>query len=64
MIEHAGTPHPVEIKSAQTVAPELATGLRWWCRHTGVATDRGTLLYGGHDRQRRHGIAVRPWFAI
>ena len=64
VIEHAGTPHPVEIKSAQTVAPELAAGLRWWCRHAGVATDRATLLYGGDDRQRRDGIAVRPWFAI
>ncbi len=60
MIEHAGTPHPVEIKLAQTVAPELAAGLRWWCRHTSVATDRATLLYGGHDRQRRDGIALRP----
>lgn len=32
--------------------------------NTGVATDRGTLLYGGHERQRRDGIVVRPWFAI
>ena len=29
VIEHAGTPRPVEFKSAQTVALELAAGLRW-----------------------------------
>ena len=64
MIEHRRTPYPVEIKSSQTVVPELAAGLRWWCRHTGGSIDRATLLYGGHDRQRRHGVNVCPWFAI
>ena len=64
VIEHRGTPYPVEIKSSQTVVPELAAGLRWWCRHTGGSIDRATLLYGGHDRQRRHGVNVCPWFAI
>ena len=64
VIEHDGEPHPVEIKSAETVVSAMTAGLRWWCRHAGVDTDRATLLYAGHDHQRRDGIDVRPWFAI
>ena len=64
VIEHDGEPYPVEVKSAETVVSAMTAGLRWWCRHAGIDTDRATLLYAGRDHQRRDGIDVRPWFAI
>jgi len=61
---HDSEAYPVEIKSGETVVSEMTAGLRWWCRQAGLDTERATLVYAGRDHQRRHGIDVRPWFAI
>lgn len=64
IIEEAGALFPVEIKSGMTVSSDMLDGLRWWTDLSGQSTARATLVYGGSEFQTRHGIAVRPWFAI
>ena len=64
IIEEAGALFPVEIKSGMTVSSDMLDGLRWWTALSGQSTACATLVYGGGEFQTRHGIAVRPWFAI
>ena len=64
LIEEGNVLHPVEIKSAGTVARDMFQGLNWWAGLAGQKGSSMTLVYGGSDSYTREGIAVRPWFSI
>ncbi len=52
---------PVEIKSAQTVAPGFFDNLAWWRKLAGQENGPAALIYGGDDMYRRGGVCVYPW---
>ena len=64
LIEEADLLYPVEIKSGNTMSPDMLDGLLWWTRLAGSPPDAGTLVYGGDDAFTRNNIPVRPWFAV
>ncbi len=64
LIEEGNVLHPVEIKSAGTVAGDMFQGLKWWANMAGQKKSTMTLAYGGSDFYTREGIAVRPWFSV
>jgi hypothetical protein len=51
---------PVEIKSGQTLNPELFRGLERW-RVLSASEAEGYLVYGGDESLGRGGIHVVPW---
>jgi hypothetical protein len=55
---------PVEVKSGQTVVPELFRGLESWSRIAGEEGGRPWLVYGGDRRQSRSDVEVLPWNQI
>ncbi len=61
LIEHGPRLNAVEIKSAETVHPDLFAGLRWFCANTGVDAAACTLVYGGVEAQDRKAGRVVPW---
>jgi hypothetical protein len=61
IIEEGETIKAVEIKSSETVNPELFDGLRWFCGQAGLSPAVCTLVYGGADEQIRSAGHVIPW---
>lgn len=53
-------PHPVEMKSGETVADDFFKGLARWRALAGTSTP-ATLVYGGSESYVRNGIDVRAW---
>ena len=53
-------PHPVEMKSGETVAGDFFKGLARWRALAGTSTP-ATLVYGGSESYVRNGIDVRAW---
>jgi predicted AAA+ superfamily ATPase len=53
---------PIEVKSGQTVAPDLLRGLEWWTALPGNPNRRGVLVSGGTETFALRGMTVRPWF--
>lgn len=53
---------PIEIKSAQTIANSMFTGLNYWQKLS--RCDDGMLIYGGSESYVRNGIKVRSWNEI
>lgn len=51
---------PVEIKSGQTLNPELFRGLERWRALSGSGAE-GCLVYGGEESLGHGGIHVVPW---
>jgi len=64
IIEDGNMLHPVEIKSAGTIAKDMFDGLKWWIRLAGEGTSLPTLVYGGTESYTREGVTVRPWFSV
>jgi uncharacterized protein len=64
LIEKATLLYPVEIKSGNTMSPDMLDGLLWWANLAGVPSDTGTLVYGGNEAFTRNKVPVRPWFAV
>ena len=59
IIERAGAPLPLEIKSGKTVTDDFFKGLDYWRKLSGV--DQGYLVYDGNTAQERsNGISVIP----
>jgi len=54
----------VEIKSGQTVSPDMFDTLRWWSTTTGNPPEKMILVYGGNQTFSRTGINVRPWSSV
>ena len=53
-------PHPVEMKSGETVAGDFFKGLARWRALAGPSTP-ATLVYGGSESYVRNGVDVRAW---
>jgi len=64
LIEEGNLLYPVEIKSANTMSPDMLDGLLWWVTLAGLPPDAGTLVYGGNEAFTRNKVPVRPWFAV
>ena len=64
LIDQAGQLFPCEIKSGATVQNSMLGGLRWWNQLTQTPAESAALVYGGDKCSERHGIRIRPWFAI
>ncbi len=54
----------IEIKSAQTIAPDFFAGLEFWRRVVGDPEAPAALVYGGDSNHRRGGIAVHGWRSL
>jgi predicted AAA+ superfamily ATPase len=61
IIERGEVVRAVEIKSGETLNPELFDGLRWFCRQTDLSPADCTLVYGGEEGQSRSAGRVLPW---
>ncbi len=64
LVEDGTRLYPVEIKSGATVASDSFAGLSWWSALAGASAGKPTLVYAGHERHDRGGVAVRPWYSI
>lgn len=53
---------PIEVKSGQTVVPDLLRNLEWWTALHGNPNTRGVLVSGGTEAYTLRGMTVRPWF--
>ncbi|MFO7730002.1 MAG: DUF4143 domain-containing protein [Spirochaetia bacterium] len=53
LLDEGGKLFPVEIKSGQTVSPNMFNSL-----------NSATLVYSGTDFQTRHETTLRPWFSL
>ena len=61
IIEEGETFRATEIKSTETLNPDLFSGLKWFCSHTGLSPENCTLVYGGDQEQSRSAGHVLPW---
>jgi uncharacterized protein len=64
LIQEANLLYPVEIKSGNTMSPDMLDGLLWWTNLAGLPPDAATLVYGGDEAFNRRKVAVRPWSAV
>ena len=55
---------PVEVKSAQTIASDFFSDLRYWKKISGETDAPAALVYGGDSAFKRSGIAIYPWFVL
>ncbi|MBR7145204.1 MAG: ATP-binding protein [Lentisphaeria bacterium] len=62
LIENGEKLLPIEIKSGQTVASSMFSGLNYWQKLS--QCNDGMLIYGGTDSYTRNGIKVRSWKEI
>ena len=60
LVDTPAGPHPVEIKSGETVAGDFFKGLTHWRALAGSSTP-ATLVYGGGESYLRNGVDVRAW---
>jgi predicted AAA+ superfamily ATPase len=61
IIEDGPAIKAVEIKSSETINPELFAGLRWFCGQAGLSPADCTLVYGGTEEQSRSDGRVLSW---
>lgn len=61
LIESADGLAPVEIKSGETIRESMFDGLVYWSRLAGNQEERGFLVYGGKEDQRRSLGRVLGW---
>jgi predicted AAA+ superfamily ATPase len=60
LLDEAGILHPVELKSGQTVAPDMFKALKKWQSVSG-STAEACLVFGGDGTYLRSGVRVRGW---
>ena len=60
IIDTPDGPHPVEMKSGETVAGDFFKGLARWRSLAGRSTP-ATLVHGGTESYVRNGVDVRAW---
>ncbi len=60
IVDTTAGPHPVEMKSGETVAGDFFKGLTRWRALAGRSVP-ATLVYGGGESYVRNGVDVRAW---
>ncbi len=56
--------YPIEIKSSQTLSQDQFENLHYWLGLKDNKQEKGNLIYGGSEWQKRKGIQVIPWYGI
>ena len=64
IVDHGAKLLPVEIKSGATVASDWFAGMKKWQALAGDKSQRGFVVYGGEESQKRKEAAVVPWREI
>lgn len=64
ILEQGSKLQPIEIKSAQTIAPQFMSGLNKWMGIAGDSALPPQLIYGGTESMLRNGIQILSWHAI
>lgn len=62
LIENGEKLFPIEIKSGQTIASSMFSGLNYWQKLS--QCDGGMLIYSGSNSYTRNGMQVRSWMEI
>ena len=62
LIENGEELFPIEIKSGQTIASSMFSGLNYWQKLS--QCDGGMLIYSGSNSYTRNGMQVRSWMEI
>ncbi|MDB2613828.1 ATP-binding protein [Chlamydiales bacterium] len=55
---------PIEVKSSQTISQKLFENLHYWLNIKDNPQDKGYLIYGGKEWQKRKNIQVIPWYGL
>lgn len=55
---------PIEVKSAQTLSQKMFENLFYWLGIKENPQDKGYLVYGGKQWQKRKNIQVIPWYGL
>lgn len=63
IIEQASKLQPIEIKSAQTIAPQFMSGLNKWMGIAGESALPPQLIYGGTESMTRNSVQILSWQA-
>lgn len=64
ILEQGSKLQPIEIKSAQTIAPQFMSGLNKWMGIAGESALTPQLIYGGTESMTRNGVQIMSWQAI
>ncbi|NGX61965.1 MAG: hypothetical protein K940chlam9_01457 [Chlamydiae bacterium] len=65
MIDHGQSLlFPIEVKSSQTLTQRHFDHLHYWLKIEKNPQDKGCLIYGGKEWQKRNQIQVIPWYGI
>ena len=64
ILEQGSKLQPIEIKSAQTIAPQFMSGLNKWMGIAGETALPPQLIYGGTESMTRNGVQILSWQAI
>ena len=64
IIEQGNKLQPIEIKSAQTIAPQFMFGLNKWMEIAEKSALPPQLVYGGTESMTRNGVQIMSWQAI
>ena len=64
IVEQGNKLQAIEIKSAQTIAPQFMSGLNKWVAIAGEAALPPQLIYGGMETMTRNGVQILSWQAI
>lgn len=64
ILEQGSKLQPIEIKSAQTIAPQFISGLNKWMGIAGESALPPQLIYGGTESMTRNGVQILSWQAI
>ncbi|NOY76060.1 MAG: ATP-binding protein [Kiritimatiellaeota bacterium] len=64
IMDKAGTLVPLEIKSGATIASDWFKNIVKWKELAGESSEKGVLVYGGNQRQKRSDCDVVPWNRI
>ena len=52
---------PIEIKSSETIASDWLANINYWTKLTGLAKDKGKIIYGGEQTQLRSYGLILGW---
>lgn len=52
---------PIEIKSSETIANDWLANINYWTKLTGLAKNKGKIIYGGEQTQLRSNGKIQGW---
>ena len=64
IIDKAGNPLPVEIKSAKTISKDFFKNIHYYCGLAQIETESAYLIYNGEENQTRQFGSVRGWKSL